>query len=303
MLSPAFLIRGIVLPLSLVVCLVVSADAQHGGGGGHGGFGGGHFGGGHSSHGRSGGKSSARSKEGSRTGSHHLGWLHFWSRGRSATSVSAASPRSSLDLMKAAPLHPLPSTYIRTEPIAPARPVARTEFRATPRFRQRSNFFFRPFPCIRPSGCYFNGFNQVCFFEPGLFFSGFGFSFYDYGFDDSGMNSPDNADIAGAMSNPLPPESDSSSAAPEPRSQTNAAVTFRGQGLDRRFFLLILKSGTEHVVTDYWVTDGYLEYVSRDGSRSHIPIDALDFQETVVENSHRGLPFVLRNEPASEDRF
>lgn len=118
------------------------------------------------------------------------------------------------------------------------------------------------------------------------------------------MNSPDNADIAGAMSNAVPPELESSSTAiqsPEPQPPTNAPMSFRGQGLDRRFFLLILKNGTEQIVTDYWITDGYLEYVSHDGSRSHVPIEALDFQATVLENSHRGLSFVLRNAPATEN--
>ena len=28
----------------------------------------------------------------------------------------------------------------------------------------------------------------------------------------------------------------------------------------------------------YWVADGYLEYITPDGTRSHIPLEALDLQ-------------------------
>jgi hypothetical protein len=67
--------------------------------------------------------------------------------------------------------------------------------------------------------------------------------------------------------------------------------------LSKGVFLLVLNNGTRHAVIDYWVADGYLEYISPDGTRSHIPLEALDLQNTVTENAPRGLPFVLR--PAS----
>jgi hypothetical protein len=51
-------------------------------------------------------------------------------------------------------------------------------------------------------------------------------------------------------------------------------------------------------VTDYWIADGYLEYISPDGTRRHIPLEALDLQNTVIQNAPRGLPFVLRFAPA-----
>ena len=63
------------------------------------------------------------------------------------------------------------------------------------------------------------------------------------------------------------------------------------------FFLLVLKNGNSYAATDYWLADGYLEYVSLDRTRSHIPLEALDLQKTVIENSGRGLPFVLRSAP------
>jgi hypothetical protein len=60
----------------------------------------------------------------------------------------------------------------------------------------------------------------------------------------------------------------------------------------------VLNNGTSYAVTDYWIADGYLEYISPDGTRSHIPLEALDLQNTVVQNAPRGLPFVLRSAPA-----
>jgi hypothetical protein len=70
------------------------------------------------------------------------------------------------------------------------------------------------------------------------------------------------------------------------------------QALGKGVFLLVLNSGTSHAATDCWVADGYLEYISPDGTRSHIPLEALDLQNTVTQNAPRGLPFVLRSAPA-----
>ena len=82
--------------------------------------------------------------------------------------------------------------------------------------------------------------------------------------------------------------------APEPRSAQRPKTGIVGKGV----FLLVLNNGTSHAVTDYWVADGYLEYISPDGTRSHIPLEALDLQNTVIQNAPRGLPFVLRSAPA-----
>jgi hypothetical protein len=60
----------------------------------------------------------------------------------------------------------------------------------------------------------------------------------------------------------------------------------------------VLHNGVSHAVTDYWVADGYLEYISPNGTRNHVPLDALDLQNTVMRNATRGLSFVLRFAPA-----
>jgi hypothetical protein len=50
-------------------------------------------------------------------------------------------------------------------------------------------------------------------------------------------------------------------------------------------FLLVLNHGTSNAATDYWVADDYLEYISPDSTRSHIPLEALDLQNTVTQNA------------------
>jgi len=79
--------------------------------------------------------------------------------------------------------------------------------------------------------------------------------------------------------------------------KVDAAGEAAREAEEKGFFLLVLKNGTSHAATDYWVRDGYLEYVSLDRTRSHVPLEALDLQKTVVENSRRGLPFVFRSAP------
>ena len=63
-------------------------------------------------------------------------------------------------------------------------------------------------------------------------------------------------------------------------------------------FVLVLHNGTTQLAKSYWAAEGYLEYISPDSVRSHIPLDALDLQSTVVRNERRGMPFVLRSTPA-----
>jgi hypothetical protein len=80
------------------------------------------------------------------------------------------------------------------------------------RFGRRPSFLFGRFPCFRASGCFFNGFTQVCFFEPVLrlfffsagfdpFLSGFGFRGDSLGIDDD-LNSPGTMQPGIAMNSP-----------------------------------------------------------------------------------------------------
>jgi hypothetical protein len=83
---------------------------------------------------------------------------------------------------------------------------------------------------------------------------------------------------------------------PNGRAKVDAVAEAADEAVGKGF-LLVLRNGTHHAATDYWLADGYLEYVSLDRTRSHVPAEALDLQNTVVANSRRGLPFVLRSAP------
>ena len=177
------------------------------------------------------------------------------------------------------------------------------------RHRRRGLFFsrYRRFPS---SGCFWNGVTQVCFFEPLLpLVSCYGgFSLFYSGFD-SGGNSldlvgdlnpqgPPPWDLSAIPPSANPSEDDTAAGnSPERPAAALGAMT-EGKALGKGIFLLVLNNGSSHAVTDYWVSDGYLEYISADGTRSHIPLEALDLQRTVTENAPRGLPFVLRSTPA-----
>lgn len=287
-----FLLRcvRVTLVLLLLPCLVVAASAQHGGrGGGHGG--GGHSGGGHG-----GGHSGGHSHAGSGHSNSHWSWLHFWSRQRGGSAENSPNDLDGgmLGVTRGSPFRAHRSTDIRAVLLPSRMLLTGDRFSTYSRFKHRREYLYGGFRHFRGAVCYFNGFNQICGLEPTwpLFFFSAGFDWFpfDFGYDDSG----DIPDISNSTDTTTAPEAESE--APD----NNATKTPRellGQGLDPRFFLLILKHGTDLVVTDYWLADGYIEYISRDGSRSHIPVDALDLQETVTQNSARGLSFVLRSTP------
>jgi hypothetical protein len=285
--------RIVLIRLAASLCLVVSTQAQHGGGGGYGGgghFGGGHFGGsGHSSRGHAGrGHTAGR-----------WGWLHFGRKRSSrerAISGNVASDLRPAEVTGSRNRFPaIPSTYIRAIPSRSLVGSPPERFSTYDYFRRHPDFFpyrFRRFP---GSGCFFNGFNQVCFFEPAwpllCFTAGDGWFPLDWGFGDDTASTPDGVDWEDMMAAPAeaPANGQNDTQIPAP--------PVRGQELDRRWFLLILTNGAGRIVTDYWLADGYIEYVSPDGTRSHIPVDALDLQETVRNNAARGLSFVLRSTP------
>ncbi len=287
---PSRPMRNVWILLAASLCLVASTQAQHGGGGGHGG--GNHFGGGHSSHAHAGAGHTAG----------RWGWLHF-GRKRSnpdpAVSANMANDLRPADMIASRNrIHGIASTYIRTIP-------SRWPFRSAPErfstyddFSRQPDFFsyrFRRFP---GSGCVFNGFSQVCFFEPAwpllCFAAGFDWFPFDPGFGDGTASPSDGVDWEDMM---VAPAAESEPPADGQNDTQTPARPVRGQDLDPRLFLLILTNGAERTVTDYWLADGYIEYVSRDGTRSHIPVEALDLQETVRNNAARGLSFVLRSTP------
>jgi hypothetical protein len=171
-----------------------------------------------------------------------------------------------------------------------------------PRVRRYDGFFLHHrFPRFRSSGCFFTAGTQICYFEPFLPLFGVygGLGYFDSGFDfeDSWTGWGDGSQTSAAEAATGFYPADNSSQEPGAAQSAPAVVPEEDRGLATGVFVLVLTNGTTQRVTDYWAADGYLEYVSLDGTRSHIPLDALDLQGTVLRNAPRGLAFVLRSAP------
>ena len=194
------------------------------------------------------------------------------------------------------------------------------------RFNLHHSFFFGGFRFFTPSNCFFNGFSEFCFFEPvqPVFFSPFGFSPFigtpgfapflsrmefgsmsSFGFGDNfnflevmrqgiPASVPTEGTVGANTFEPVRENSQSDTGAKGAVREENPSNVEAGKPP----VLLVLKNGTNHEVTDYWLAEGYLEYITRDGARSQVPLDALDVQKTVDENSQRGVAFVLRSAPS-----
>jgi len=143
---------------------------------------------------------------------------------------------------------------------------------------------------------------------PLFFFSGFDPFRFGFPFDSNYPDTTDDLSSVDTMQPEIAPnpmagavDADTSAAegqnSPSRRTATVDASPEAAKTDASTFFLLILKNGTRQAVTDYWLDDGYVEFVSDDSARSHIPLDAIDLKKTVIENSARGLPFVLRSAP------
>jgi hypothetical protein len=341
----AFLKRPIRILLILLTttCLLISAAAQHGGGGGHsggghsggghsgghsgGGYSGGHSGGGHSGgsyvgSGRSAGKhASGQSKNGG-----HFGWLHFGSRNRSPARAERPETPGILENSPYSLLVKNPGA-IRTGPTPLIKPVLPVSAgfplslhsgpmgkRFSSQFHHHRALFPRRYGCLPASGCFFNGWRQVCFFEPALplFYSSlsFGYFYSEFGTADDSLGKEADYSNSTAQpainSSPVPSSMDNygNSAQPSENSPSNSEASVgppaeTATKAPVNGFLIVLKNGTSYAVADYWLTQDYLEYVHFDGTRDHIPLEALDLEKTVAENNRRGRPFVLQSSPAN----
>lgn len=160
-------------------------------------------------------------------------------------------------------------------------------------------------PFFMPSfGC--SGFSPFGF--GGFGYGGFGYLGYGdylggygdmgYGYDnggyysqpgyDNGMNGNDQ----GASQEPAPsewqnPPANNSSVENENQEQAPETVIY-------------LKDGTSFAVTDYWVADGQLHYVTSYGGENAVDLDNFDLQRTTDENASRGVSITLRPAPESQ---
>ncbi|MBV9341902.1 MAG: hypothetical protein JO159_13580 [Acidobacteria bacterium] len=136
-----------------------------------------------------------------------------------------------------------------------------------------------------------------------FFFSGFGF--FSGGFVEGGFDTDDDPghlytppDTATSMTSPESTEAPAAEEQNPPHHETanlDADGKRSAKSAQKGPFVLILKNGTEWVVNDYWLEQGYIEFVTYDKARRHVPLDAVDVQKTVTENSARGVPFTLRS--------
>ena len=309
----------------------VPAFAQHGGGGGgsHGGGGGmgggshgGGFGGGHAT--SSGSSSAHAAASGGNAGSGSAGhtgttttsgtttsgntvpsgnaaptrfaagnntWQEPPARGVHGTSTMPAGTK-----VRGAVGATMPRAAVGHIPIVPRRPIGFSPFFPFyPGFYPGFGFgfgggFYGAFgPCDPFWGCYGYGFNGGIGFGyyGGSFGSGYGSDLNYSGAED---NSP-SEDMSMSQSDTIP----SLLAAPE-TSQEQEGVN-PGPNTKAVTAVLYLKDGSSYAVTDYWLADGKIHYVTSYGGENAIEQSALDLQRTVNENATQGMTFTLR--PAS----
>ena len=64
--------------------------------------------------------------------------------------------------------------------------------------------------------------------------------------------------------------------------------------------LLILKGGSGYLASDYWLEGTRLHLLTPDGESKLLPLERLDFEETVHLNQERNVEFVLRSQERSQ---
>jgi hypothetical protein len=82
-------------------------------------------------------------------------------------------------------------------------------------------------------------------------------------------------------------------------SSETAQVAPADSALQQTYVLLYLKDGSSFAVTDYWLTDGKLHYVTSYGGENAVDESQIDLQRTVNENAARGVDFSLRAQPVA----
>lgn len=192
-----------------------------------------------------------------------------------------------------------PRAAVAHIPIVPRRPIGFSPFFPFyPGFYPGFGFgfgfgggFYGAFgPCDPFWGCYGYGFNGGIGYGyyGGSFGSGYGADLNYSGAQDNGP-SDDMAQSPDGMPSLL--------AAPETSVEQEAANP--GPAAKPVTAVLYLKDGSSYAVTDYWLADGKIHYVTSYGGQNVIDQNALDLQRTVNENATQGLTFTLR--PASND--
>jgi hypothetical protein len=78
----------------------------------------------------------------------------------------------------------------------------------------------------------------------------------------------------------------------EPYRTTPARNRRISSGAQPRLTLIVLRGGRMYLVSDYWVSNGKLDYTAG-GTRYAVPLDVVDLSLTRQLNAERGIPFIL----------
>ena len=278
------ILMGAICLLAYACLQAPLALAQHGGGHG-GGFGGGHFGGGGGHFGggsarAGGGHASAPHGTAAPTAPHGITGAHGAIVGVPGTPFNS---RSFL-------FHPRPVPHPTPQP----QPIF-----FAPVFFNAPFFFWGGFsygygwPSCGPfwgPGCYspFYGYGYGGYGYGGFGYNGWGYNgWWNNGVADWGSSSP--AYGAGGQSNG------------QAGAQTYVNPSYPTWPGARDLVELFFKDGTVYAVTDYWLVNGQLHYLTLDArgvkaTENVVPFDALDLQTTVDVNTERGFKFQLRSE-------
>jgi len=155
-------------------------------------------------------------------------------------------------------------------------------------------------PCDPFWGCfgYGFGFGNGSGFGGGVGYFGATVGGYNSGWTDAGAEGSAN------VTSPDNPDSYLLAAPGTGGSETAAGSSNETQELrtdsapQQSYVLLYLKDGSSFAVSDYWLADGKLHYVTSYGGDNAVDESKLDLQRTVNENAARGVDFTLKPQPA-----
>ncbi len=105
--------------------------------------------------------------------------------------------------------------------------------------------------------------------------------------------------LAGVPIAPLGPEQATEEEKPAEAGRFVEEELVPGEPPARPMTLLQLKNGWMYGLTDYWIEDGRLHYLTTYGGKNSVPLEQIDFDKTVQLNAERGIEFVLRPKPQS----
>jgi hypothetical protein len=174
----------------------------------------------------------------------------------------------------------------------------------------RRPIVFAPFFPFYPGfGFGFGGFSYGAFgpCDPfwGCYGYGYGYNGMGYGYYGGGFSSGYGADLSysGAEDNSAPEDMTQNSdtnpslLAQSPETSQEQETANAGPATRPVTAVLYLKNGSSYAVTDYWLTNGKIHYITSYGGENVMDQSALDLQRTVNENAAQGMTFTLR--PAS----